>query len=80
MPARAPRRRAVTRWRLSDPSAADTAAAFRPDGTGAVVNSSRGITACFKPDEPAWEAAVAQATRASIAALCQATPMGALTR
>lgn len=47
-------------------SAADTAAAFRADGAGAVVNSSRGITACFTPDEPRWEDAIAAATRAAI--------------
>jgi orotidine-5'-phosphate decarboxylase len=50
-------------------SAADTAAAFRADGTGAIVNSSRGITACFKPDEPKWEDAIDRATRATIADL-----------
>jgi orotidine-5'-phosphate decarboxylase len=59
-------------------TAADTAAAFRPDGLGAVVNSSRGIIAAFKPDEPDWEAAVEKATRATIDALAAATPMGRL--
>lgn len=47
-------------------SGADIAAAFRADGMGAVVNSSRGITACFKPDEPKWEEAIERATRATI--------------
>ena len=59
-------------------SAADVAAAFRADGAGAIVNSSRGITACFKPDEPNWEAAVERATRGTIRDLLQATPMKAL--
>jgi orotidine-5'-phosphate decarboxylase len=58
--------------------AADVAAAFRPDGTGAIVNSSRGIIAAFRPDAPNWESAVAAATRAAIAELAQATPMAAL--
>jgi orotidine-5'-phosphate decarboxylase len=50
-------------------SAADVAAAFRPDGLGAVVNSSRGIIACFKPEDEQWERAVEAATRAAIADL-----------
>jgi orotidine-5'-phosphate decarboxylase len=58
--------------------ATEVAAAFRPDGSGAIVNSSRGIIACFRPEEPNWEAAVADATRAAIKELAQATPMGAL--
>lgn len=53
-------------------SAADTAAGFRPDGSGAIVNSSRGITACFKPVEPRWEAAVEAATREANAGLVKA--------
>ena len=32
-------------------AAADTAAAFRRDGTGAVINSSRGIIASFAPTQ-----------------------------
>ena len=59
-------------------SGADTAAGFRADGTGAVINSSRGITACFKPDEPKWEEAIERATRATIQDLRQVTPMAAL--
>jgi orotidine-5'-phosphate decarboxylase len=43
-------------------SARDVAAAFRPDGLGAVVNSSRGVTFPFHPDDPDWEAAVVRAT------------------
>src|SRR5262245_1733093 len=38
------------------------AGAFRPDGLGAIVNSSRGITFCFHPDEPGWEQAITAAT------------------
>lgn len=52
-------------------AAADTAPAFRKDGLGAVVNSSRGITFPYKPNEPHWEAAVEKATRETIAALAQ---------
>jgi orotidine-5'-phosphate decarboxylase len=43
-------------------SANDIVAAFRADGLGAVVNSSRGITFPFHPDEPKWEEAVVAAT------------------
>jgi orotidine-5'-phosphate decarboxylase len=42
-------------------TAADVRAAFRPDGLGAVVNSSRGVTFPFHPDDPAWEAKVSAA-------------------
>jgi orotidine-5'-phosphate decarboxylase len=59
-------------------SAADTAASFRADGAGAVINSSRGITACFKPDDAKWEEAIERATRAAIQDLSQSTPMRAL--
>ncbi len=59
-------------------SAADTAGGFRADGAGAIVNSSRGLTACFKPDDPNWEAAIERATRAAAQDLLQATPMRAL--
>lgn len=55
-------------------SAADVAGAFRPDGAGAVVNSSRGITCSFQPDDPCWEEAVVAATKAAIADLAQHTP------
>lgn len=59
-------------------SAQDTAAAFRPDGLGALVNSSRGITFAFGPQSTNWEAEVETATRQAIAALRAATPMGQL--
>ncbi len=61
-------------------NARDTAPGFRADGTGAIINSSRGITACFAPDEKNWEAAVEAATRATIAALRNQTPMANLTQ
>jgi orotidine-5'-phosphate decarboxylase len=50
-------------------SAADAAAAFRADGLGAVVNSSRGVLFPFQPDDPAWEAQVEAAARAAVAEL-----------
>jgi orotidine-5'-phosphate decarboxylase len=59
-------------------SAKDAAAAFLPDGLGAVVNSARGITASFPPAERAWESAVEAAARQTIADLAAATPMGRL--
>jgi orotidine-5'-phosphate decarboxylase len=48
---------------------ADTAAAFRGDGLGAVVNSSRGVLYPFKPEEKAGEATIEAAARATVAAL-----------
>ncbi|HEV3258833.1 MAG TPA: orotidine-5'-phosphate decarboxylase [Gemmataceae bacterium] len=59
-------------------TAADTAAAFRHDGLGALVNSSRGIIGAFQPADAAWEARIATATRATIEALAAQTPMGRL--
>lgn len=50
-------------------TAADVKPAFRADGLGAVVNSSRGILFPYKPDDAAWEAKIEQATRDTIAAL-----------
>lgn len=49
--------------------AADVLPAFRPDGLGAVVNSSRGILFPFQPDEPNWEKKVEEACKATVAAL-----------
>jgi orotidine-5'-phosphate decarboxylase len=54
--------------------AADVAAAFRPDGSGAVVSNSRGITFPYWPDDPAWEAAIVAATKAAIAELAAHVP------
>jgi orotidine-5'-phosphate decarboxylase len=59
-------------------SAADTAAAFRADGLGAIVNSSRGIIASFSPQEKDWPARVVDATKAAVQDLRSATPMGKL--
>src|SRR5262249_36565960 len=39
-------------------SAKDVAPAFRSDGMGAIINSSRGIIASFAPEDPKWEAAI----------------------
>jgi orotidine-5'-phosphate decarboxylase len=50
-------------------AAADTAPAFRADGLGAVVNSSRGIIFAFNPADPAWEAKIEAAARQTIAEL-----------
>ena len=55
-------------------TAADTTAGFRPDGLGALVNSSRGIIGAFRPENAAWEKAIENATRETIAALAEATP------
>jgi orotidine-5'-phosphate decarboxylase len=43
-------------------TAADVAAGFRSDGLGGVVNSSRGITFPFHPDDPDWESKIVAAT------------------
>lgn len=50
-------------------TAADVAPAFRSDGLGAIVNSSRGILFPFQPAEARWEAHIEEATRAAIADL-----------
>jgi orotidine-5'-phosphate decarboxylase len=50
-------------------NADDVAPAFRSDGLGAVVNSSRGILFPFQPEEPRWEVRIEDAARAAIAAL-----------
>jgi orotidine-5'-phosphate decarboxylase len=50
-------------------TSADVAPAFRPDGLGAIVSSSRGILFPFQPDEPRWEARIENATRSVIADL-----------
>jgi len=58
--------------------AADTAVAFRDDGLGAVVSSSRGVLFPFQGDDPNWRQAIEKATRDTIATLRAATPMGRL--
>jgi orotidine-5'-phosphate decarboxylase len=50
-------------------TAADVRVAFRPDGLGAVVNSSRGVTFPFRPEDPNWEAAIEAAARSAAADL-----------
>jgi orotidine-5'-phosphate decarboxylase len=49
--------------------AADVAGAFRADGSGAIVSSSRGLLFPFRPDEANWETAVKKEAHAAIAAL-----------
>src|SRR5262245_46852103 len=50
-------------------TAADVKAAYRPNGLGAVVNSSGGITFPFHPDDPDWEARVVAAAQKAQAEL-----------
>jgi orotidine-5'-phosphate decarboxylase len=50
-------------------TAADVKAAYRPDGLGAIVNSSRGVTFPFHPDDPDWEAKVVAAAQKAAAEL-----------
>ncbi|VTS07264.1 orotidine-5'-phosphate decarboxylase [Tuwongella immobilis] len=50
-------------------AAADVAPAFDSQGLGAVINSSRGLTFPYKPDDPAWESAITQAIDRMIADL-----------
>lgn len=50
-------------------TAADVKAAYRPDGLGAIVNSSRGVTFPFHPDDPDWESKVAAAAQKAQAEL-----------
>src|SRR6266446_3845595 len=60
--------------------AKDVAEAFREDGLGAIINSSRGIISSFSTSDPKWESAVEKATRDTIALLIQNTPMVGLLR
>ncbi len=50
-------------------TAADVAPAIKPDGLGAIVNSSRGIAFPFRPHDTDWETQIDRATRDTIAAL-----------
>lgn len=50
-------------------TARDVAGGFRPDGQGAVVNSSRGITFPFHSGDPDWEQSIVAATERSAAEL-----------
>lgn len=56
-------------------TARDAAAAFRDDGLGAVVSSSRGVLFAFRPEDPAWERKIEEAALAAIAALKRDTSM-----
>ena len=58
--------------------AADVASGFRDDGLGAIVNSSRGVIACFDPSEDNWESNVEAATANAVTQLARHTPMGKL--
>ncbi len=44
-------------------TAADVKVAYRTDGLGAIVNSSRGVTFPFHPDDPDWESKIVEAAR-----------------
>jgi orotidine-5'-phosphate decarboxylase len=50
-------------------TAADVKAAYRPDGLGAIVNSSRGVTFPFHPDDPDWETKIVDAAKKAQAEL-----------
>jgi orotidine-5'-phosphate decarboxylase len=50
-------------------TASDVLPAFRSDGLGAVVNSSRGIMFPFKPDDRDWETKIETATKTTISLL-----------
>jgi orotidine-5'-phosphate decarboxylase len=50
-------------------TAADVKVAYRSDGLGAIVNSSRGVTFPFHPDDPDWEAKIVEAAKKAQAEL-----------
>jgi orotidine-5'-phosphate decarboxylase len=50
-------------------TAADVKVAYRADGLGAIVNSSRGVTFPFHPDDPDWEAKIVEAAKKAQAEL-----------
>jgi orotidine-5'-phosphate decarboxylase len=50
-------------------TAADVKAAYLPSGLGAIVNSSRGVTFPFKPDDPDWESKIVEAAKKAQAEL-----------
>lgn len=56
-------------------SAQDVAAAFAPDGRGAIVNSSRAILYPYRQDDPHWEDAVLAAITQAIAELPRPTDL-----
>jgi orotidine-5'-phosphate decarboxylase len=53
----------------------DVVAAFRADGLGAIVSSSRAMLFPFKPDEARWEERIEAVARATIAALSKVCPI-----
>jgi orotidine-5'-phosphate decarboxylase len=59
-------------------AANDVKEAFREDGLGAIINSSRAIISCFESSDPKWESAVERTTRETIAVLRENTAMGRL--
>jgi orotidine-5'-phosphate decarboxylase len=59
-------------------TASDIPAAFRDDGLGAIVSSSRGLTFCYSTDDRDWEEKIEAATRVNISELRSSTPMGKL--
>ena len=50
-------------------TAADVKAAYLPNGLGAIVNSSRGVTFPFHPDDPNWEPKIVEAAKKAAAEL-----------
>jgi orotidine-5'-phosphate decarboxylase len=59
-------------------SAQEVGPAFRVDGLGAVINSSRGIIFSFSPADSHWERGVEKATQDTIKNLALTTPMSCL--
>src|SRR5947199_10617225 len=59
-------------------AAKDVKEAFREDGLGAIINTSRGIISSFETSNPKWESAVKKAARDTIAVLSENTPMRGL--
>jgi orotidine-5'-phosphate decarboxylase len=59
-------------------AATDVKDAFREDGLGAIISSSRGIISSFQTSDAKWESVVEKAARDTIAVLSQNTPMGRL--
>lgn len=55
-------------------TAADVAPAFLSNGLGAIVNSSRGVTFPFHPDDPNWEQAIVTATKKAVSELRSVMP------
>jgi len=50
-------------------TASDVRCGFRADGLGAIVNSSRGVTFPFSPNDANWETAIENAARAAASEL-----------